>query len=386
MKVALALCGGGSLGAYELGVWQYLREHDFEFDIVTGTSIGAINGAMIVTGQYEVAKEMWEKISVSDVMRHGIDFDRNFLSKIELKSDSQWSRFVKSYFKNKGADTTPLLEMLNEKIAPLQVNKADKKFGIVICRYPSFKEEDILVNSLKDEEVVDYIMASASCWPVFPVYHMKGEDYVDGGWKNNLPIDFALRLGADKVIAVLLNSLPKAQRRYLFNLPNVTLIQPSLPQGSFLAFTHNAIESNIKMGYLDAAKTFGTMKGNRSTIEATPKFTSFVERYYKGYVKNDPADFLKVEKDQKKNILLTIEDRKERSFILELEEVMDIYGVSFREPYEIGQLMNILSDKIEKESESKKQKTFKALIEEVDAPKTSYYKGLWYFAKLFKKQ
>ena len=221
MKTALALCGGGSLGAYEIGVWQYLREHSFHFDIITGSSIGAINGAMIAQDQYDVAIDMWKKISVGDVMANGIDFDRNFLKNVDFSKDSHWRKFVTGFFKNKGADTTPLQNMLEEKIAPLRVNHSNKTLGIVICRFPSFSEVDIVVNDLKDDEVVPYIMASASCWPVFPVYNYKGQDYVDGGWRNNLPIDFALKLGADQVVAVLLNSLPHAQRRDLFELPTV---------------------------------------------------------------------------------------------------------------------------------------------------------------------
>ena len=53
MKRAIVLSGGGTKGAYELGVWKALREKETEFHIVTGTSIGAINGAMMCTGDYE---------------------------------------------------------------------------------------------------------------------------------------------------------------------------------------------------------------------------------------------------------------------------------------------------------------------------------------------
>jgi NTE family protein len=56
MKRALVLCGGGSLGSYEVGVWKYLREKQMHFDIVTGTSIGSINGAMVVMDDFEKAE------------------------------------------------------------------------------------------------------------------------------------------------------------------------------------------------------------------------------------------------------------------------------------------------------------------------------------------
>ena len=46
-KTALVLSGGGSRGAYEAGAWQALVETGIEIDIVTGASVGSINGAMV---------------------------------------------------------------------------------------------------------------------------------------------------------------------------------------------------------------------------------------------------------------------------------------------------------------------------------------------------
>ena len=60
-KTALVLGGGGSRGAYEIGVWQALREMDIDIHIVTGTSIGAINGAAIAQGDYDMAVRMWKQ-------------------------------------------------------------------------------------------------------------------------------------------------------------------------------------------------------------------------------------------------------------------------------------------------------------------------------------
>ena len=46
--LAVVLSGGGARGAYEAGVWKALRKLHIKYDIVTGTSIGAINGFMMV--------------------------------------------------------------------------------------------------------------------------------------------------------------------------------------------------------------------------------------------------------------------------------------------------------------------------------------------------
>ena len=49
-KLAIVLAGGGSRGAYQIGVWKALREMGIEYHIVTGASVGALNGAMMVQG------------------------------------------------------------------------------------------------------------------------------------------------------------------------------------------------------------------------------------------------------------------------------------------------------------------------------------------------
>lgn len=52
----MALEGGGAKGAYEVGVWRALDEADVRFDAVAGTSVGALNGAMMVMGELEQAR------------------------------------------------------------------------------------------------------------------------------------------------------------------------------------------------------------------------------------------------------------------------------------------------------------------------------------------
>lgn len=47
-KTAIVLAGGGSRGAYQIGVWKALREMGIDYQLVTGTSVGALNGVLMV--------------------------------------------------------------------------------------------------------------------------------------------------------------------------------------------------------------------------------------------------------------------------------------------------------------------------------------------------
>ena len=62
------LSGGGTKGAYEIGVWRALRELSVDYQIVTGTSIGSINGAMMAMGDYEKAYQVWNHMVMEDLM------------------------------------------------------------------------------------------------------------------------------------------------------------------------------------------------------------------------------------------------------------------------------------------------------------------------------
>lgn len=68
-----ALSGGGTKGSYELGVWKALNELGIDYQIVTGTSIGSINGALMATGDYDRAYELWSTITMEDMMEDGIN-------------------------------------------------------------------------------------------------------------------------------------------------------------------------------------------------------------------------------------------------------------------------------------------------------------------------
>ena len=68
MIKGLVLAGGGAKGSYQVGVWKALQELGWRPDIITGTSVGSLNGAMFALDLYEVARDMWLSIDDDDVM------------------------------------------------------------------------------------------------------------------------------------------------------------------------------------------------------------------------------------------------------------------------------------------------------------------------------
>jgi predicted acylesterase/phospholipase RssA len=274
MKRAVVLAGGGALGAFEIGVWRYLEEHHIDYQIVTGTSIGAINAAFMAERAYEKAVGLWKHMSVDKVMNDGFNLSDGFLNNIDKAKRAELLTFAKSYLAHGGADVAPLYELVHKSIDVQAVKASGVHLGIVACSYPDFKEHDFLADKLSEQKIYDALLASSACYPIFPPYVANKKKYVDGGYKNNLPIDLALKMGADEVIAVCLDPYEQKNPQHfeLCDWPFVKLIRPSHPIGSFMDFTEEQGVKNIEHGYLEARKRFGELWGYRYTFEKDPRF------------------------------------------------------------------------------------------------------------------
>jgi hypothetical protein len=111
----------------------------------------------------------------------------------------------------------------------------------------------------------DWLLASAAAYPVFPVKVIDGVEYVDGGYFDNFPVDFALRLGAERIIAIDLSATPR-HPNYLDHYP-VVYIHPHEELFNFLDFDHEKMRHARRIGYLDAMKKFGRYEGEKFTFE-----------------------------------------------------------------------------------------------------------------------
>lgn len=282
-KRAVALAGGGSLGAYEVGAFEALRELGIDYDIVTGTSIGALNGAFFATGEYDRCRKLWEDITPEGVMVQGVNISKRALmeadsEKAVLKS---FMSFLKNYVKRRGsADITPFRHYVADAIDPVAVKNAPRKFGLVTTLLPRLSEVDLVVNDLPVDRILPYLHASSACAPVFPIEEIDGKKYIDGFYNNNLPIDFAFRLGAEEVIAIDLKLFSiKPQHSYFLSLPNVIYIAPFASLGSMLDFSQEPIRRHMRLGYLDTMKRFGRYRGYRFTFNNADDFEALGDEF-----------------------------------------------------------------------------------------------------------
>lgn len=262
MKRAIALSGGGTKGAYELGVWKALLELDVDYQIVTGTSIGSINGALMVTRDYDRAYELWNTITMEDMMEDGINLTNTIEGLMEQRDAIR--PFLKKYLKNKGADISPFTAFVEKLIQEEQIRNSDIGYGLVTTEFPSLAGRELTREEIPKGLLKDYILASSAIFPLFPMHHIGALTFVDGCYYDNLPINLALRMGAEQVIAVDLHTTPA--HAAFASRPYVTYIKPSRPLGTMMNFDHELMMENAHMGYQDTMKVYGIYYGYTYTF------------------------------------------------------------------------------------------------------------------------
>ena len=264
MKKAIVFAGGGSKGAYQIGVWKALNELGESFDIATGTSIGAVNAAFYVQHDFDAAEEMWSNIDVSGVMVNGINFEKSFDAIFGQRD--QLIPFIKTYVNRKGADVTPFLDRLKHYFNAEKFFGSDIDYGLMTVRYPSFEPCEILKEQMTDRENAwKWLAASAAAFPVFPAFEVDGHEYVDGGYFDNIPVATAFKLGARRVTVIDLK--PDRVHMGYIRHPWIHYIKPSKDLGTFLNFEKDALEFSMTLGYNDCMKEYGRFYGDTYTFE-----------------------------------------------------------------------------------------------------------------------
>ena len=259
MKRAIVLSGGGAKGAYQIGVWKALRKLKLNYSIVTGTSVGALNGAFFVQKDYFKAVHMWYHMSFAHVFEH-MDGDYHTL---EGKKN-----ILLTYAKgilNGGMDISRLEETLDKYLNVKRFYRSPIDFGLITVNLSDMKPVSICKKDIKPQELKDYLIASASCFPAFPVKEIRGKKYIDGGYYDNIPIQLALDLGADEIIAVDLKAIGLKKKVKDRSVP-ITYITPRCDLGSFLVFDKTLARRAMRLGYFDTLKTFHKLEGNYYTF------------------------------------------------------------------------------------------------------------------------
>lgn len=268
MPKALVLAGGGARGAYHIGAWQALIEMGWKFDIVTGTSVGSLNGTLVALDQFDIAKSMWLSIDDRDVM----EIPHKMLSRDTVD-------FVKDFATKGGVSLAPLENMIVRFVDEQQVRASKCRYGLVTVNADTKTPLELTIDEIPQGRLVDYMLASSAFTPFLRPRTIDGEKYIDGGFYDNLPRNLAARMGADEIVEVDLDSLGldrplDAEHGDI----KTTRISSWHDLGSILEFKPEKAKRNIDLGYLDAYKAFGRLEGRAYAFkkgETDKMYTAF---------------------------------------------------------------------------------------------------------------
>lgn len=207
-QVVLVLQGGGALGAYQVGVYQALHEAGIEPDWVIGTSIGAINAALIVGNppdeRMQKLDAFWQHVEQQRTLAGPFDWlgMGNLLANMTTVMRGIPAFFEPNLLALRGAQaalgveqaayysTAPLRETLGALVDfnYLDTCKTRLTVGAVNACTGAMRYFD----SRDDTIGLDHVMASGALPPAFPAVRIDGQPYWDGGIYSNTPIEAVL--------------------------------------------------------------------------------------------------------------------------------------------------------------------------------------------------
>jgi NTE family protein len=183
--VAFVLGGGGVLGAVEVGMLRALFRAGYRPDVVVGTSIGAVNGALVAADPSEAVTDrlvrLWASPEAAAVYGDSIARQvRRFAARTHLHSPEPLRRLLSAAL---GHDAT----------------FADLKVPFRCC---AASIERAAEHWFDEGPLVDAVLASSAVPGLLPPALIGGEHFVDGGIVNSIPIGEAVRVGAKQVFVL----------------------------------------------------------------------------------------------------------------------------------------------------------------------------------------
>lgn len=256
----LVLAGGGAKGAYQIGAWKALSEMGVTFDAIAGTSIGSINGALIAAGDYEKARQLWLNISIDK----GLRINEELPDPENLFSKKNWGTLFKEVIKNGGLDASPAADFISQYVDEKKVRESGiPLFAVTVQMTQGVTPREICIDEIPEGELTDYLMASSNI-PLAVGIGPEGEKFLDGGVYDNIPLMTLKKRGFNKIIILDISNLKGVGHSMNTANCEIVHIRPYDTEmlGGFMDLDAEAVEKRIKLGYLDAKKSFSHLLGN----------------------------------------------------------------------------------------------------------------------------
>lgn len=258
-EYGLVLDGGGARGAYQIGAWKALKEAGVKISAVAGTSVGALNGALICMDDLEKAEKIWSEMEFSRVMSVDDDWMRQFFQGEQKLGDilAELGRV----FRDGGVDAAPLRKLIHENVDEEKIRGCGKEFFIVTFSLTDMKELELSVSDIPEGRLEDFLLASAYLVGFKNEPMEDGKRYIDGGIFNNVPADVLVEKGYTDLIEIRIYGPGREPRVSLPEDGEMYQIGPRVKLGSIIEFDRERSRQNMKIGYYDAKRMLYGLEG-----------------------------------------------------------------------------------------------------------------------------
>ena len=267
---AIALEGGGAKGAYQVGVWRALQEAGVRYNAVSGTSVGALNGAMMAMEDLTMAEKLWKDIRFSQVMNVDDETMKRIMNR-DFENFGQVKdafRTLRDVILGGGFDTEPLRNLVAEHVNEEKIRNSGIEFFLSTYSLTDMKELDVDARELAPGELQNMLLASAY-FPAFKQEKIGGKHYTDGGVYDAIPINALVTRGYKDLIVVRIYGFGIERRVKIPEDVHITTIAPRTSLGNMLNFSRENSAINMALGYYDAQKMLYGLSGQDYYIDRT---------------------------------------------------------------------------------------------------------------------
>jgi NTE family protein len=186
MTTAFVLGGGGVLGAAEVGMLRALLERDIVPDLVLGTSVGALNGAMVARDPTLAVIDQMAALWTGAAENGDVYGDRRLRT---VRRAMKTGTHIYS--------AQPMTMRLRDEFGDLTFDELPVRFQVCAASIERAAE-----HWFDSGPVVDAIVASAAVPGLLPPARVGDEHFLDGGIVNSIPVGRAAQLGADRIFVL----------------------------------------------------------------------------------------------------------------------------------------------------------------------------------------
>jgi predicted acylesterase/phospholipase RssA len=272
-KRGLLLTGGGTKGAFQIGALKYmLGELGRTYDMITGFSIGALTGAMVVQRDFDRLVDIWENTrSLRRFFGGNLAFYRGLLS------------------------MRPLKRLIEEMLDEVKLRSSPVRFVFTTV---DLQEGRLIERNKFSSPLVDWLLASCAIPGVFAPVEIDGHQYVDGGVMATHPLAPAIREGMDEIDLLLCRPLTnwRVENR------TVTIFETVQRSLSLIQAEMVRVDINRCREINRAIEKWGNLKGKGNVIEGyilrkaedRDHFPLRERRYVKLNIIDPPSDLINV--------------------------------------------------------------------------------------------